>query len=105
MVPLWEAAKKTVDGGISELKDIIEKRKNMEGKEEETLKLEVVEKDLQVLSMVRKLGADFIHIFEKTLFRNLLCISRIPPKTEVNVMYIELRRGKSIVLILILVVP
>ena len=53
MVPLWEAAKKTVDGGISELKDIIEKRKSMEGKEEETLKLEVVEKDLQVLSMVK----------------------------------------------------
>ena len=53
MVPLWEAAKKTVDGGISELKDIIENRKSMEGKEEETLKLEVVEKDLQVLSMVR----------------------------------------------------
>ena len=63
MVPLWEAAKKTVDGGISELKDIIEKRKSMEGKEEETLKLEVVEKDLQVLSMVRKLGADVLYTF------------------------------------------
>ena len=69
MVPLWEAAKKTVDGGISELKDIIEKRKNMEGKEEETLKLEVVEKDLQVLSMVRKIieinepGGDVVHIY------------------------------------------
>ena len=63
MVPLWEAAKKTVDGGISELKEIIEKRKNMEGKEEETLKLEVVEKDLQVLSMVRKLGADVLYTF------------------------------------------
>ena len=30
MVPLWEAAKKTVDGGISELKDIIEKKKSTE---------------------------------------------------------------------------
>ena len=65
MVPLWEAAKKTVDGGISELKDIIEKRKNKEGQEEETLKLEVVEKDLQVLSMVRKLGEDVMHIYLK----------------------------------------
>ena len=68
MVPLWEAAKKTVDGGISELKEIIEKRKNMEGKEEETLKLEVVEKDLQVLSMVRKLGVDVMHIYFIKLF-------------------------------------
>ena len=65
MVPLWEAAKKTVDGGISELKDIIEKRKNKEGQEDETLKLEVVEKDLQVLSMVRKLGEDVMHIHLK----------------------------------------
>ena len=53
MVPLWEAAKKTVDGGISELKDIIEKKKSTDGEEQEILKLEVVEKDLQVLSMVR----------------------------------------------------
>ena len=68
MVPLWEAAKKTVDGGISELKDIIEKRKNKEGQEEETLKLEVVEKDLQVLSMVRKLG-DVMHIYLKKSFQ------------------------------------
>ena len=63
MVPLWEAAKKTVDGGISELKDIIEKKKSTEGEEQEILKLEVVEKDLQVLSMVRKLGADVMHIY------------------------------------------
>ena len=53
MVPLWEAAKKTVDGGIAELKDIIEKKKTVDGNEGEALKLEVVEKDLQVLSMVR----------------------------------------------------
>ena len=89
MVPLWEAAKKTVDGGISELKDIIEKKKSKDGEEQEILKLEVVEKDLQVLSMVRKLGADVMHIYlKKTLFRNLTCISRIPPKTEVNVYHI-----------------
>ena len=71
MVPLWEAAKKTVDGGIAELKDIIEKKKNKEGQEGETLKLEVVEKDLQVLSMVRKLGEDVMHIYLKKLFSEI----------------------------------
>ena len=71
MVPLWEAAKKTVDGGISELKDIIEKKKSKDGEEQEILKLEVVEKDLQVLSMVRKLGADVMHIYLKKLFSEI----------------------------------
>ena len=52
MRPLWLAAKKTVDGGISELKTLIEeKRKKLED-EQVTLKLEVLERDLQIISMV-----------------------------------------------------
>ena len=52
MKPLWEAAKNTVDGGIKELQQIITERRHKSEPEPETLKLEVVKRDLQILSMV-----------------------------------------------------
>ena len=53
MRPLWEAAKKTVDGGIKELKMIIEeRRKNTDDEDTVVLKLEVLERDLELISMV-----------------------------------------------------
>lgn len=52
MKPLWEAAKNTVDGGIKELQEIITERRQKSEAEAETLKLEVVKRDLQILSMV-----------------------------------------------------
>ena len=52
MKPLWEAAKNTVDGGIKELQEIITQRRQKSEAEPETLKLEVVKRDLQILSMV-----------------------------------------------------
>ena len=52
MKPLWEAAKNTVDGGIKELQEIINDRRKKRESEPETLKLEVVARDLQILSMV-----------------------------------------------------
>ena len=52
MKPLWEAAKNTVDGGLKELQDIINDRRKKRESEPETLKLEVVARDLQILSMV-----------------------------------------------------
>jgi len=51
MVPLWENAKKTVDGGIAELKIIIEEQRRNRDSEEAILKLDVVERDLQIISM------------------------------------------------------
>ena len=56
MVPLWENAKKTVEGGLEELNAIIEdqkKRTREDGEKgrEETLKLEVVSKDLELIKM------------------------------------------------------
>ena len=54
MRPLWEAAKKTVDGGIKDLKMIIEeRRKNTDDEDTVVLKLEVLERDLELISMVR----------------------------------------------------
>lgn len=54
MGPLWTAAKKTVDGGIKDLKEIIEKKKKTQSAEDESyiLKLEVLERDLEIISMV-----------------------------------------------------
>ena len=52
MKPLWEAAKNTVDGGLKELQEIITQRRQKNEPEPETLKLEVVARDLQILSMV-----------------------------------------------------
>ena len=52
MKPLWEAAKNTVEGGIKELQEIITDRRQKNESEPETLKLEVVKRDLQILSMV-----------------------------------------------------
>ena len=54
MKPLWEAAKNTVDGGIKELQEIITERRQKSEAEPETLKLEVVKRDLQILSMVNR---------------------------------------------------
>ena len=53
MKPLWLAAKNTVQGGMKELQEIIKDRRKKNMQESETLKLEVVERDLQILSMVR----------------------------------------------------
>ena len=71
MVPLWEAAKKTVDGGIDDLNEIIRKRKRIvdgnqlifaaeleiankskEEQQNEILKLRCIAKDLQLISTV-----------------------------------------------------
>ena len=52
MIPLWENAKKTVDGGIAELKIILEEQRRKGDSEESILKLDVVERDLQIISMV-----------------------------------------------------
>ena len=52
MIPLWENAKKTVDGGIEELKLILEEQRRKGDSEESILKLDVVERDLQIISMV-----------------------------------------------------
>ena len=51
MVPLWENAKKTVEGGLEELNTIIEDQKKSGAKVQETLKLEVVSKDLELIKM------------------------------------------------------
>ena len=52
MRPLWEAAKKTVDGGINDLKAHIEERRRKGEDEPTILKLEVLERDLTIISMV-----------------------------------------------------
>ena len=52
MVPLWEAAQKTVEGAITELGEIIKDQKKAGDNEAGTLKLEVVERDLQIIKMV-----------------------------------------------------
>jgi hypothetical protein len=54
MRPLWEAAKKTVEGGISDLKALIEEKRNKVEDEQTILKLEVLERDLELISMVSK---------------------------------------------------
>jgi hypothetical protein len=52
MRPLWEAAKKTVEGGISDLKALIEEKRSKVEDEQTILKLEVLERDLELISMV-----------------------------------------------------
>ena len=52
MRPLWEAAKKTVDGGINDLKAHIEEKRRRGEDEQTILKLEVLERDLTIISMV-----------------------------------------------------
>lgn len=71
MKPLWKAAKNTVDGGIKELKEIISDRRKKSEAEPETLKLEVVQRDLQILSMVN-LNKRNIYNNENILDRNLI---------------------------------
>ena len=44
MIPLWTAAKKTVDGAMSDLQAIILDQKKKGVKAEETLKLELIKK-------------------------------------------------------------
>ena len=55
MIPLWENAKKTVDGGIAELKIILGEQRRKGDSEESILKLDVVERDLQIISMVSQI--------------------------------------------------
>ena len=52
MVPQWEAAKKTVEGAIYDLGEIIKEKKSKGENNSGILKLEVVERDLQLLNMV-----------------------------------------------------
>ena len=52
MIPLWENAKKTVDGGVEELKLILAEQRRRGDSEESILKLELVERDLEIISMV-----------------------------------------------------
>ena len=54
MRPLWEAAKKTVEGGIKDLRAHIEEKKRKKEEEQTILKLEVLERDLTIISMVSK---------------------------------------------------
>jgi len=51
MVPQWEAAKKTVEGAIYDLGEIIKEKKSKGENNSGILKLEVVERDLQLLNM------------------------------------------------------
>ena len=72
MRPLWEAAKKTVDGGIKELRAHIEEKRRKKEEEQTILKLEVLERDLTIISMVSNSSLKT----ETFLFsRNLTCTS------------------------------
>ena len=78
MRPLWEAAKKTVDGGIKELRAHIEEKKRNKEEEQTILKLEVLERDLTIISMVSNssLKTETENIETFFLFsRNLTCTS------------------------------
>ena len=92
MRPLWEAAKKTVDGGIKELRAHIEEKRrkkeqtiraslcldNHSVEEEQTiLKLEVLERDLTIISMVSNssLKTETENIETFLFSRNLTCTS------------------------------
>ena len=90
MRPLWEAAKKTVDGGIKELRAHIEEKRrkkeqtiraslcldNHSVEEEQTiLKLEVLERDLTIISMVSNSSLKTENIETVLFSRNLTCTS------------------------------
>ena len=75
MRPLWEAAKKTVDGGIKELRAHIEEKRRKKEEEQTILKLEVLERDLTIISMVSNFFSQNGK-YRKLLFsRNLTCTS------------------------------
>ena len=77
MRPLWEAAKKTVDGGIKELRAHIEEKRRKKEEEQTILKLEVLERDLTIISMVCNytLKTDTENIETFLFSRNLTCTS------------------------------
>ena len=77
MRPLWEAAKKTVDGGIKELRAHIEEKKRNKEEEQTILKLEVLERDLTIISMVSNssLKTETENIETFLFSRNLTCTS------------------------------
>ena len=77
MRPLWEAAKKTVDGGISDLKTHIEEKRRRNEDEQTILKLEVLERDLTIISMVSRLCV--VKILNILLCRGLTCTSAAEP--------------------------
>ena len=77
MQPLWEAAKKTVDGGIKDLKAHIEEKRRRNEDEQTILKLEVLERDLTIISMVSSLCA--VKILNIFLCRGLICTSAAEP--------------------------
>ena len=70
MKPLWEAAKTTVEGGMKELQEIIKDRRRNNKQESETLKLEVVERDLQILKMVNFFFEQMLRFKKNILNRN-----------------------------------
>ena len=77
MRPLWEAAKKTVDGGIKELRAHIEEKRRKKEEEQTILKLEVLERDLTIISMVSNssLKTETENIETFPFSRNLTCTS------------------------------
>ena len=77
MRPLWEAAKKTVDGGIKELRAHIEEKRRKKEEEQTILKLEVLERDLTIISMVSNssLKTETENIETFSFSRNLTCTS------------------------------
>ena len=82
MRPLWEAAKKTVDGGINDLKAHIEEKRRKDEDEPTILKLEVLERDLTIISMVSGwLGPklSWKQVLNLFLFRSLICTSTTEP--------------------------
>ena len=77
MRPLWEAAKKTVEGGIKELRAHIEEKRRKKEEEQTILKLEVLERDLTIISMVSSssLKTETENIETFLFSRNLTCTS------------------------------
>ena len=75
MRPLWEAAKKTVDGGIKELRAQIEEKRRKKEEEQTILKLEVLERDLTIISMVSNSSLKTENIETVLFSRNLTCTS------------------------------
>ena len=68
MRPLWEAAKKTVDGGINDLKAHIEEKRRRGEDEQTILKLEVLERDLTIISMVSEWPQNSFESIESVSF-------------------------------------
>ena len=58
MIPLWLNAKKTVDGGLAELRVILEEERKKGEPEAALLKLALVGKELEILSMVSQINPE-----------------------------------------------